>query len=332
MQPRRAAVAALTALTALTATALCASACGGPSAPSSAPAPIERPYVLPTSDARVPLDGISWMQGTTLHVDGRSVDVGVHAESYALVPDGVLLVARRRLWFSDSRSAARPVGDGVVAPDGPLVSPDGHHVAFLDDARGPVDRTGERFYRLDVLDTRTGRQTVASTEGMGDLDEYRAEQYEDADPAVRYLDDRAAYVDGIGGSWAYPLDGSRPRRVSEIPPLPTQPPVAVPGETLVLGGANYLFSLRETSTGRRERFTVPGVATANKFALGGWLGPRRFWGFAFHGRYAAVLGRGRMVSCSVASRSCRAESGLLDSTGSAPVLVGGAPPTGGGVP
>ena len=64
-------------------------ACG--SAPSTGPGAGGTSYTIPTSSVDVPLDGVSWMQGSTLHVDGRTVETGVRAESYALVPDGVLV-------------------------------------------------------------------------------------------------------------------------------------------------------------------------------------------------------------------------------------------------
>lgn len=298
-----------------------ASGCGG----SADPAATSRPWTVPTSAVDVPLDGVSWQTGTTLHVAGRAVDTGVAAQTYALLPDGVLLLRHDRLWFSDTRSPARSVGRGVVGRRDPMVSPDGRHVAFLDSARGPTDDAGAHFYRLDVLDTRSGKQVLVGLKGMGDLGESQPEQYEEADPSVLGIDDSAVYVQGVDGLWSYALDGSAPTRVDRAPADAIAPRTTSPDGSVRVDQGDFDFDVRDRASGRPVTFRVPGVARANKLALGGWLGPRELWGFAFHGRYAAVVGTGRMVTCTVGAPSCRPVSATLRSSTEHPVLVGGRP-------
>jgi hypothetical protein len=196
--------------------------CAALAACGDAAMPVPHGQAWPTG---VPLDvgGPVWALGHTVHLGAEgAIDTRYPIAEFAVAGDAVWFLREdpdvageepdRRLWRA-TREMVEPAG--VRAAEVAATS-DGRYLVYLDDVSGPKDRYGDVAWVLVVVDTRTGQETLRSSEGMDDAGVAGlAEGYEDHVPYLAAVTDQTAYVRAIGRMHAYDLATGDVDRVGE---------------------------------------------------------------------------------------------------------------------
>lgn len=159
-------------------------------------------------------EGLVWATGHTVHLaDGTSVDTQHAFSEYAVAGNAVWFTRadpadpdrsldRGRLW--------RASRDGVERTDAHATelaaTADGRYLVFLDPVNGPGSEDGTKAYVLVAVDTRTGEETLRTTEGMDDAGGVSLEDaYGEGEPYLAAVSGTTAYVTALGSSHAFDL-------------------------------------------------------------------------------------------------------------------------------
>lgn len=279
------------------------------------------PYSLPVHAADIPLDQVSWAEGSTLHVGDREIELGHRIDQYALTPHAIVFMDRTTLWSSDGTSAPVRVAETGLAHL--VLSSDRRYLGFIDREHGPR-RDGESIAELVVFDTATGKQLIRDSRHIGETDDGvgQAELFEQGILGLAGFDEDSAYA-GQDDLMRFPLDGGDPERAHETgggstiygtdvgiverdgrwvtaPPGNAPPAIKSPEGDLAVAGTldrDRIIAV-DLKSGQRRPIRL----AARRFLLAGWQGPTRFYGFVDTG--SEYLGTGRMVSCDATSGAC----------------------------
>ncbi len=168
----------------------------------------------PTTSTPLDRTQLTWALGSVVHLGDRTFDAGSDVATFVVAGDGVFFTrdqdepgpgsysgdpdeSDRPLYFTDGTGRPRQVARSAATL---RVSPDGRFLAYLDLETGPKDGVGTAQIQTVVVDLRTGKDVVRSTEGMGDPDEDDlGAVYPESPPRVLILDATTAYVKPFRG-------------------------------------------------------------------------------------------------------------------------------------
>lgn len=170
-----------------------------------------------------PLDasGLVWGKGHVIHFDdGTSIDTQHDYRRYAVAGDAVWFTRLVDERTGESGRLWRATRDGVERTEARVTddfaaTSDGRYLVYLDVANGPKDDHGETAYLLVVIDTRTGEETVRTSEGMDGGAGGVEMAYEDGAPWLAAVTDDRAYVELMSEYLAFDLATGEVEDVTE---------------------------------------------------------------------------------------------------------------------
>jgi hypothetical protein len=126
---------------------------------TAAPQPPSGLPDLPVGNAPVRTGDKVLVEGATLHIDGRTVDLApLRVDGWAVVPGGVFFLNRTELWFTDLRRATPTPYKNVSDLD---VSANGARLSFVDHGHGAKGPDGVPLPVRITYDATTGAPLTA---------------------------------------------------------------------------------------------------------------------------------------------------------------------------
>jgi len=177
------------------------------------PAAEEEALTWPSGGEPLDPSGVVWAEGHTVHLgDDTTVDTRDPVHEYAIAGDAVYFTRAgdeagaddpvdTRLWRATRQTVEQT--DAYAAEL--TATADGRYLVYLDEESGPEDDHGTPVATVVAVDTRTGEETVRSTEGMGSTSDDLAALYEDSPPTLRLVTGDTAYVSAAGTTRAFDL-------------------------------------------------------------------------------------------------------------------------------
>jgi hypothetical protein len=166
---------------------------------------------LPTGRSSYAAGRPATVAGGDIHIGRTTIDVApLRADAAYATRGGTFFLNGSELWFTDGERAR---ATGFTHVNAVVASDDGRYLGLVDRNHGPSVPGGADLASAVVYDTTTGTPLLRSYAGMGRLrDDLRA-LYRATPPRVTGFLDHALEVRTPDGTWRYPLDGARPRRV-----------------------------------------------------------------------------------------------------------------------
>lgn len=288
------------------------------------PNPVVEVPSIPVGHAGISKNAVIWAQGSTIHVGKQTIDVApLDVDEFVAARGGIYFTSHDQLWFTDLIRARQ---SGLSRIDNVTISANRRYLGLIDYVHGPEDKYGTPLAAAVVYDLRTGDRVIHDATGMGSTRSDDLQNlYEDAGQAALGFDAENFYVATTGGTFAFPLDASKPHPAREPNVLtPAGAEVGVskkavryvinreigvepysatlgPGERYADAiTGNWEFRPFDPATGApitvagAPRWLVPGV----------WTSPTTIVGQALNADQAVADKPGGIFSCDLANRKC----------------------------
>lgn len=317
------------------------------------------PFSLPVGPTEWDVSAPAWFYDGSLHVGGRTVELGDQVDHFVLGATGVYWGRAQTLMFTSAEGDTQEVAN--VGWTNLAVSADRSVFATVDQSRGPTDEYGTHVLQVAAFDTRTGEQRYRTPDvephGGGDL----ADLYGEIMPLLQGVSNEHIFFYGttidLGDGSTVPTsqdaDGVEVYDGYAETLFPDGYHVGIRGEgrrrTLAepsAGGTGRLSPDRSTifdtsmwpaaavayeaTTGRRRPIDAPW----EHFTLSGWSDEDTFFGVAQHidqQDVDHVLRARQVVTCELRTLACTPVSPVIPTTDdhqgqSLPLLMEGSNP------
>jgi hypothetical protein len=284
--------------------------------------PVAEPFSLPVGAPSYDVDAATWAVRETIRVGEEEIVAEPAPDVYVVTGSGIYYIAKGRLYFTDG-GAVEEVAD--VGSSALAVSPEGDHLALVDQGHGPVDTYGTHVAVPVVFDLETGEQVLRGEPGRSLEDDDLADLYGEIPPTLLGVDEEAVYaVDPLqegsdSDQWRFPLSGGAPEPMTSEPMLGDETgfhgyaeqqsggrfrwlPDYIDAEgvySAVLSPAQDVMFVSE-KPGRYydAESGAPTVFSETPFTLGGWVDNDTFYGaFSAQGSSEGPSGRTTIASC-----------------------------------
>jgi hypothetical protein len=289
------------------------------------PEPVVEVPSVPVGHAEISSNAVIWAQGSRIHVGKQTIDVApLDVEEFVAARGGIYFTSHDQLWFTDLTRARQ---SGLSRIDDLTISANRRYLGLIDYVHGAKDRYGTPLATSVVYDLRTGDQVIHDATGMGSTrSDDLQDLYEDAGQAALGFDAANFYVATTGGTFAFPLDATKPhlaKKPKVLTPAGTEVGVSKKAGRYVInreiGVEPYSASLgpgeryADAITGNWEfrpfdpatgtPITVPGAP--NWLVPGIWTSPTTIVGQALDADQAVADKPGGIFSCDLANKKCR---------------------------
>lgn len=279
------------------------------------------------------VEGLVWAKDHTVHLgDGTTLDTKHSVHEFAVAGDAVWFTREDpvhadqvgdegRLWRATTEGVERT--DAYAAELTATI--DGRFLVYLDHVTGPKD-DGTAAYVLVVIDTRTGEETIRTTEGMDDAGAVSLEDaYGEGEPHLAGATDSTAYVTALGSTRAFDLETGEVERVDsdDVPGASLDDPLWNPAHTWRTGSAGS--PLRPALIAEDGR-PVPLRMAAAQWSISGWVDDETVVGTASGGKADPVSAIGgfspsSLITCTLPAGTCSRVPGSTRTSPDVTVLL-----------